>query len=460
MTIPFFPAPLDGELLYSVLARCGDLLAPSGPKTLMRHLYGNASTIATMDMPNRVERLAARLGLPIGEGRTLVERHTLYRYYTAFQPQDRRTKALSAMLGHAGSVQFTLGISTFRTLRPTHLQFCPACDEAALRDHGFLLWRMAHQLPGVLVCSMHGCRLRQSLVRISAINRHEYVAASRSNCPLRAAAITAPLPGSIIDDATEFGRRSASLLRRETPAVERADISNGYRERLRSIGLVRGRHKVRQAWLAEAMTQALGALLNRITGANLEASCETWLASITRTSAGAHPPAQHILLQMLLDGWEARSEDWRAKNVRAISGTATLMQPTSRSSLDWEAIDRDYSIRIRRRAHILRHRSPPVRVSLAAVERALGGRDWLAKRRDRMPISVRAAEDVSEAVEAFRHRRMRWHLYRCAREGVDDPWVVVRRAGLPGSFIDTVKAALPVHVGLARLPRAMVRNAV
>ena len=87
----------------------------------MRQFYGNASAIATVDLPNRVNDLAVCLGLPNVDGTSLVETHTLYRYYTAFQTQQRRDKALLAMLGDAGSVQFTLGISTFRTLRPTHL---------------------------------------------------------------------------------------------------------------------------------------------------------------------------------------------------------------------------------------------------------------------------------------------------------------------------------------------------
>lgn len=457
MIVPFFPAPYKDELLYSVLARCGSLLSACGPKALMRKFYGNASAIATVDLPNRVNDLAVCLDLPNVDGTSLVETHTLYRYYTAFQTQQRRDKALLAMLGDAGSVQFTLGISTFRTLRPTHLQFCPLCMKDALQDYGFFYWHRAHQLPGVLVCAAHGCRLRRSLVRISAVNRHEYIAASLSNCPSNAAGITSPLRGSIIDQATDFSRRSAAILECATPAVSPQEIRDGYRERLRSIGLVKGKHKVRQTWLAEAMTQTLGTLLDRMTGVDLNAACETWLASLTRTSAGAHPPAQHILLRMLLDEWETCSDDWRATKLEAIAEAASP-HPTTSFSLEWDVIDRDYSIKMRRRAQILRRRSPPVRVSLAAVERPLGGRDWLAKRRDRMPISVRAARDIIESVSAFRHRRMRWHLDRCACEGVTDPWTVVRRAGLPGSFIDTVKAALPLHVGLARVPRAVFRD--
>ncbi len=419
----------------------------------MRQFYGNASAIATIDLPNRVNDLAARLCLPNHDGNSLVEKHTLYRYYTAFQTQERRDKALAAMLGNGGSVQFTLGISTFRTLRPTHLQFCPQCMEEALQYHGFFYWHQVHQLPGVLICAAHGCRLRRSLVRMAAVNRHEYIAASPSNCPPSAAAVTSPLRGSIVDRAIDFSRRSAAILHGATPAVSCEEIRDGYRERLRSIGLVKGRHKVRQASLAEAMSQAFGTLLDRMSGVDLDASRETWLASLTRTSASAHPPAQHIVLRMLLDEWEARSDDWRAKRLEMIAETASPL-PTTSFPPELESIDRDYSIKMRRRAQILKRRSPPVRVSLAAVEQSLGGRDWLAKRRDRMPISVRAAKDIVEPVKAFRLRRMRWHLDRCAFEGISDPWIVLRRAGLPGSFIGAVKAALPKRISLARVPRA------
>jgi hypothetical protein len=88
-----------------------------------------------------------------------------------------------------------------------------------------------------------------------------------------------------------------------------------------------------------------------------------------------------------------------------------------------------------------------------AIERELKGRDWLAKRRAKLPASVRAMNEVVEAVDDFRARRLRWHVRDCVATGIVDPWVAMRRASLPPCYIDTVRAEFAAEMASA-LPGA------
>jgi len=442
MILPFFSPPRPGELLYSAFARYGVCRGLTSPKAVMGELFGRSDTIATPDLPNNLSAFFERLPARSREREEeVLNRHTLYAYYTAYQPLERRTAANAAMLGRHGNLHVILGLAAFRTGRPTHLQFCPMCVAEMERVHGCPHWRTEHQLPGVLVCTEHGCRLRRSQVQLAATNRHAFIPASRAVCALDCDAITASLSGRSLDRALDLARASASLLDASPPAPTAASLRDGYRSRLAVAGLIRGRHKVDQAGLEGGLRDFFGGLLDRLQGVQLGAS-ETWLNSIVRTSGGAHPPLQHLLLETFLDaqpGCAPRAHAERQKALAVCRDRAALAPKESR---DWNRTDIQYAARIRARAHELRTMTPPVRVTAAAIERGANGRDWLCKRRAKLPLSAKAMREVTEDIETFRSRRLRWHAARCVEGGIYDPWTILKRAGLPHSHITSVRAEL------------------
>lgn len=456
--LAFFPPLLPGELLYSALARHGVLNGLTSPKGLMKELYGRANMIATSDLPNNLSTLLGRLPALQNAARDLMEVHTLYGYYTAFQPLELRKMALEAMLRGEGSVHFLLGASVFRTGRPVCLQFCPDCAIQQEHDHGFRYWRVNHQLPGVLVCDRHDRRLRRSAVKLQARNRHAYIAASRHVCPDDSEPVTERLRGRSRALATELARKCADLTARERPASSFHELRDGYRERLRDLGLVRGRHKVRQRELHLLFVDHFAELLDRMPGTRPVARCETWLNSIVRSAGGAHSPLHHILLEAFLDAMEELPDKRRAARIDAIRSHADeASEPeTSGSDMDWHAIDREYSIALRKRAYRMERLSPPVRVTAASLEKQLNGRDWLAKRIEKLPISALAMSEIVESVDEFRARRMRWHIRNCLDRAEDDPWIVMRGAGLPPRYITRVRKEFVVQARpRPRLARAI-----
>ena len=111
-------------------------------------------------------------------------------------------------------------------------------------------------------------------------------------------------------------------------------------------------------------------------------------------------------------------------------------------AIDWTRIDRDYAAAIRTTARELRQLTPPIRITAAAVERRLKRRGWLAKRRIKLPAATNAMFEVAEGIEDFRLRRLRWHAQRCLIDGIVDPWIVLRRAGLPHGHVDLVRSEI------------------
>ena len=440
----FFLGPRPGELLYSALARHSDALGGFGPKATMLALFGRSNAIATMDLPNNLGALLSRLSGDMGltvDGLAL--NHTLFPYYTRYQSTQIAGRALSAMAQAGGSIHLMLGLPTFRTVRPSHLQFCLDCFRLDAEGYGSPHWRTAHQLPGVLVCPEHGRALQKSTVDLATCNRHEFFAASEDRCAPGCEPVSPMLADDMVERALAIAHASAALLDVEDGITHGDGGLAGYREALRSIGLMKGEHKANQRELKLRFEDHWGHLLTMIDGLDLPDEGETWLASLVRTAQGAQPPLQHLMLQLFLDAQPPVAARPQRKYVQRLrQAKRNRIKPTAVPRVDWRRVDAEYSDALRRGAARIYRSSPPARVTLAAVERLLRRRDWLAKRRGKLPLSCAAARSIHEPVAAFQIRRLRWHAERCRGEGVDDPWVLLRRAGLKGGMIADARREL------------------
>jgi len=447
MMLGYFPSPRPGELLYSVLARYSAALGSAGPKAIMRNVFDRANAIATTDLPNDLASLVKRLPTEFGIGcDELIERHTLFPYYTAFQSAAIKERARSSMTGIGGSLHLQLGISTFKVPRPAALQFCPECLPEMHLLWGTLHWRIAHQLPGVLVCADHGSRLRRSPVNLVSANRHHFAPAGEYSCPPGSPPIVAPLSGAERDHAIMLAEASVALLNGQTEYDSLDQIRDDYRASLARIGLVRGRLKIDQRSLEERLRAHYGSFLERVEGIQLDgAGVETWLASLVRTSTGAQPPLQHLVLRAFIGAQPdvpvtpALPYKPRFRDRPMTVGRRTR---PARPRLDWDRIDREYATELSRVADEVRGLQPPRRVTLAAIESRLGRRDWLHKRVKKLPLSAVAAAGVIESTGAFQLRRLEWHVHRAVDQGLADPWIVLRRAGLSGKHISVARTML------------------
>lgn len=272
---------------------------------------------------------------------------------------------------------------------------------------------------------------------MSSVGRHEFVLASRRACPVDAEPVTGALKGWELDMAMSLAQRSEALLNSSPPPL-RWPPWQEYRSRLATLGLMRGPHKADQAGLDSGFRDYFGDLLDRFQGAELSGP-ETWLNSIVRSKAKAHPPLHHLMLGMFLDAAAGHESSERGGEISREDRGRNVQGKRPRN---WGQIDVRYAASIREGARRLSRLLPPVRITAAAIEQGLKGRDWLSKRRGKLPVSVRTMAEVVESTEAFRVRRLEWQVACCTDAGIFDPWVILRRAGLPHAHVDLVRAKL------------------
>jgi hypothetical protein len=558
--LPYFPETRPDEALYSILARFERINCSAGHKATMHQLYGAPGAMATIDLPNRIEALAQKIPKERGlTAEVIIRDHTLLPYYAAFQPDEIARRAEATMARGSGSLHLVLGLtaSTFRP--PTHLRFCPECIPLMVTDWGTLHWRRDHQLPSVLVCPDHGCRLRASTINLNRAERHHYAPAVPSVCPANAEPVTGPLKAALRDSLLHLARASAALLRTPCQPFSLAEQTASYRIALAEAGFMRSSRRVDQEKLRSAIVDFHGKTLSRLGKLGSLENEGSWLATLTRKLRKSVHPVQHLLLQSFLEGrkvigspfgsdptpcrnpvaghygealarclfyyrnrgslvgvfgcqcgyeytrgmspngkmgrprfrafgsafepalrrlleergsqrsvaralgldprtllrlaaeakvttpwrWAGSLPERDAEDVELVSARVTVQRSFPRSRRDWSQVDRNYATDLRTASSRVRAAKPPQRVTLAALERELGHRNWLTKRRALLPISVQTASDLHESLESFRRRRIRWHAALALRDLTGlKRCQVLRAAGLRSDLMPLVDEEL------------------
>lgn len=301
--LAYFPTIYPGELLYSVLARYHRHTGGESPSRTNEALFGERHVMASPDFPGHLATLAARIpkrrGLTV---ETLIERTTLYPYYTAFEPSAVRAGAREAMtVGSTEGLHLALGLATFRAGRVTTLRFCPACQQTMLTEVGELYWRRDQQLPGVLVCPEHGTPLFESQVALATHNRHVFIAADRANCPRNSRPLMARFDERTRERLQAMARRSAAVLEGSIEPRTFAGWSTFYRAWMMRVGLARSPQKLDQQQLETEFRAYYGAALQVLPAVMDDGRLRgEWLAAMVRKHRHAMHPLYHLLLQDFL----------------------------------------------------------------------------------------------------------------------------------------------------------------
>lgn len=563
------PAPREGEMLYSVLARHARYLNADEAGPFAEVVLGRRHAIASVDLPGGLSGLVRYLAVDDREHAidVILDRLTGFPFHTAFVSEDVRASVRSAMRGDVTGVYARLGLATFKVRPPDRLRFCPECLGEMEAVRGDLWWRREHQLPGVPVCWRHGCVLRVSEVAPGDRNRHTFVPATRDACPPDAeTAVEAE--GDALARLAELAALAAGLLTAPPEAREAKTIVEGYRRRLADVGLMRSPRRVDHEALLAAFRTRWGDLPSAIEGLGLSEDFDgSWLSALVRGGRRAAHPLQHLLLTGMLD----RMEDgrafrpfgtgpWTCRNplaghhgepvidgvrVRrdrgavygdfgcscgylytvgiaangsvglpkyrrfgplllpalgaalargdglrrtaaafgldpktllreaaiagvavpwstAPSGMVPVASPNAERNVErrprgprrprrnWFAIDARLARSARQVAAAILVERPPVRVTLAEVERQVSRPDWIVKRTAKLPMTVAAMKSAVEDTDAFRRRRLDWCVSLAVERGDLRPCEVLREAGLPTAWLPQVRDAVQVAMAQAR----------
>jgi len=453
VTTGCFPVAIEGELLYGMLGRHRLL---SGARTAADHsaeLFGRRSAVASFDLPCRLDALAARIPAAAGLGGSELLSHTLFPFYAAFQSQEtREVVERDLRASESSNAHHRLGVAAFRIRAGQALRFCPDCLDAQQEELGMATWLVAHQLPGVAVCALHGAWLRDSLVTRATAGRHGYVSPTEENCPRVAVSMVpraAPEATSLLLD---LARSAAALARSMPPARPLDHWRKHYADRLAAVGLMRSPRKVDQPTLNAGLQARWSPALPFLPAPCSSFGESGWVAAMVRT----HRKAMHPLFHLLFDGFISHLEQNGmrpaipdivhvggdrcriARDVPAVDDA--IPEAESRLRVDWAELNKQLCGEIRAAAADIRAAVPPLRVSRAEIERRVAKVDWFGKRRRKLPGAMRTLAEVEESVAAFRRRRAEHWIGRLGPRC--RAWEVMRAAGLRSMHLPMVREAM------------------
>ncbi|KYC88496.1 hypothetical protein B4102_4028 [Heyndrickxia sporothermodurans] len=294
--LTYFPTLYEDELLYSWFARYHVHSANVSPKQTMKDLFETTSAVAVPDLPTQLKEVYGRImHFDIMSLDSLILKHTLFRYYTAFQPESVRQNVYQAMVteNRPGAIHMMIGIAASVVKEWKFLRFCPTCFKEDIQNKGEPYWHVSHQFPGVFTCSKHGDYLCDSTVKFRNPEKHEFVAATKDNCP------SIFLQSSYSDTTKAF----LNMIVRQSQELVSSDflftfqgIQKAYQYLLKERGLSNINGKVDQKKLAEQFQLFYGKeLLSAVQSSVSYENPYCWLKNITRKHRKSFHPLRHIL---------------------------------------------------------------------------------------------------------------------------------------------------------------------
>lgn len=122
---------------------------------------------------------------------------------------------------------------------------------------------------------------------------------------------------------------------------------------------------------------------------------------------------------------------------------------------DWADIDASLARQCQLHARSIAAQLPPVRVSIAELERRIGHRNWISRRRSRLPITINVIRRVVEDRAAFQRRRIRWAISSLMCESsIPLRWEVMKLAGVTSQVLPIIDELL-LQARRHQAPRAI-----
>lgn len=295
--IGYFPSLYEDELLYSWLARYHEHTGNISPKRTLNEIFNSTNIVAVLDIPSNINKLSeALMHFNIPEVESLIQNHTLFKYYIFFQSETLREKIFKNMKfgGKPGSSHLLLGINASTINEWKHIRFCHTCSQENINNYGEPYWHVSHQLPKSFYCIKHDELLVDSLIKARNKHKHQYVSAN-SNIE-----ITQKLKPSFNSKTEQhlkmISKENNKLLELNFLNLS-LDIEGIYKYLLQVNGYANYFGKIDQQKLAEQLIKFYGVELLELLDSTVDlnnTSC--WLKAITRKHRKAFHPIRHILL--------------------------------------------------------------------------------------------------------------------------------------------------------------------
>lgn len=290
-----FPTPYPDELLYSVLARYHIRSGNVFWKHTLEDLFGKRSISATAFLPSGIGSLVQNLPQnTMLTGQKIIEKHTMYPFYTVFLPTEKAQSIYESMMSDDGrKIYMQSGIMASAIPQNQYLKYCSKCSKADISRYGELYWHRLHQLPGNLICPKHGLWLENSKVRIIFSNKHAFMLPTTSNCDLTK---ERKVGRNVLERFKEVLLQAECLLSGHYESQSFSHFTRCYRNYLIDQGFANHNGRVNQKKLHDDFRVYYPEELLK----SLHVDVGQWLFNISRKHRKSFHPYYHILMLIFL----------------------------------------------------------------------------------------------------------------------------------------------------------------
>lgn len=296
----FFPTLFPDEILYSVFARYHDSSGNENYKKTMRDLFGSKTVCSVTDLPCHLAELGSRIPFKAIDKETLLYQHTLFPYYSHFVLKNRLGRVIYEMMYRDGSaIHMKMGLTANNVKNIRRLKYCLSCTKHDRNQYGVAYWHRAHQLPGVLVCHIHGTLLIESIIPFaSRRNKHEFI-------QLESVLGRENIKEDVLYESSyhqNIATISYQLLSTmSTLPVNPNELKGRYKEKLQLLNMLTATGRIKFKEVIPGFVEYYGNDYLVQIGSNIVLDKQdTWFHKILRNPGDINHPLRHILLHAYL----------------------------------------------------------------------------------------------------------------------------------------------------------------
>ena len=166
----FFTAQIyEDELAYSWLARCWMRSGYSCYTDFLKEVFGDRR-VPNIEFFKGFTTQAKEMithNIPIEK---LILEHTMFPQYAKFLLKEERELAMKSLIDGDNNYSRILHIIRGNQGKDRYLRYCPICSKEDRFNYGETYWHRKHQIQGYSVCDKHGCRLKESTIKLTKFN--------------------------------------------------------------------------------------------------------------------------------------------------------------------------------------------------------------------------------------------------------------------------------------------------
>ena len=166
----FFTAQIyEDELAYSWLARCWMRSGYSCYTDFLKEVFGDRR-VPNIEFFKGFTTQAKEMithNIPIEK---LILEHTMFPQYAKFLLKEERELAMKSLIDGDNNYSRILHIIRGNQGKDRYLRYCPICSKEDRFNYGETYWHRKHQIQGYSLCDKHGCRLKESTIKLTKFN--------------------------------------------------------------------------------------------------------------------------------------------------------------------------------------------------------------------------------------------------------------------------------------------------